>query len=178
MGPFPRAKGDLWYLLVSIDYMTKLVEAKAMSTINQQGIDKRLKNRKSKWPEELPSVVWSYRTSPRTSTGETPFKLDYGIEAILPIEVGSPSHRAIIFDEKGNKEELITNMELINEVRDQVVEKMEKYKQKTREHFSKKSRVKNFQVGDLVLRDTQASDPTNTGKIIPKWEGHTRSKKS
>ncbi|XP_074327822.1 uncharacterized protein LOC141665739 [Apium graveolens] len=111
------------------------------------------------------------RTSPRTSTGETPFKIDYGTEAMLPIEVGSPSHRAINFDEEANKEGLRTNIELIDEVRDQAVERMEKYKEKTREHFSKKSRVRNFQVGDLVLRDTEASDPTNTGKLMPKWEG-------
>ncbi|XP_074374866.1 uncharacterized protein LOC141716103 [Apium graveolens] len=109
-------------------------------------------------------------TSPRTSTGETPFKLAYGTEAMLLIQVGSPSHRAINFEEEAN-EELKTNMELIDEVRDQAVEMMEKYKEKIREHFSKKCRVKNFQIGDLVLRDTEASDPTNTGKLMPKWEG-------
>ncbi|XP_074346516.1 uncharacterized protein LOC141685307 [Apium graveolens] len=35
MGPFPRAKGDLRYVLVAIDYMTKREEAKAMRMINQ-----------------------------------------------------------------------------------------------------------------------------------------------
>ncbi|XP_074342414.1 uncharacterized protein LOC141679960 [Apium graveolens] len=90
---------------------------------------------------------------------------------MLPIEVGSPSHGAINFDETANEEGLRTNMELIDEVRDQDVARMEKYKEKKREHFSKKSRVKKFQVGDLVLRDTEASDPTNTEKLMPKWKG-------
>ncbi|XP_074323402.1 uncharacterized protein LOC141660323 [Apium graveolens] len=44
MGPFPRAKRDLMYLLVSIDYMTKWVEAKAMRTINQQDCIKFMEN--------------------------------------------------------------------------------------------------------------------------------------
>ncbi|XP_074346651.1 uncharacterized protein LOC141685450 [Apium graveolens] len=158
MGPFPRAKGDLRYLLVSIDYMTKWVEAKAMRTINQQDCIKFMDN-----------ILM--RTSPRTSTRETPFKLAYGTEAMLPIEVGYPSHRAINFEEDANAEGLRTNMKLIDEVRDQAIERMEKYKEKIREYFSKKSKVKNFQVGDLVLRDTEASDPTNTGKLMPKWEG-------
>ncbi|XP_074355737.1 uncharacterized protein LOC141695388 [Apium graveolens] len=119
----------------------------------------------------FPRAKADLKTSPRTSTGETPFKLAYGTEAMLPIEVGSPSHRAINFEEEENEEGLRTNMELIDEVRDQAVERMEEYKEKTREHFSKKSRVKNFQVGELVLRDTEASDPTNTGKLMPNWEG-------
>ncbi|XP_074323556.1 uncharacterized protein LOC141690856 [Apium graveolens] len=134
-------------------------------------IEKRLKEIKSKWLEELPSVLWYYRTSPRTRTRETPFKLAYGTEAMLLIEVVSPSHRAINFDEVANEEGLRTNMEIIDEVQDQAIAKMERYKEKTREHFSKKSRVKSFQVGDLVLRDTEASDLTNTGKLMPKWEG-------
>ncbi|XP_074362421.1 uncharacterized protein LOC141702693 [Apium graveolens] len=135
-----------------------------------RGIEKRLKESKSKWPEELSSVLRSYRTSPWTSIGETPFKLAYGTQAMLPIEVRSPSHRAINFDEISNEEGLRTNMELIDELWDQAVVRMEKYKEKMKEHFNKKSIVKYFQVGDLVLRDIEASDPTNIGKLIPKWE--------
>ncbi|XP_074351304.1 uncharacterized protein LOC141690396 [Apium graveolens] len=100
-----------------------------------------------------------------------PFKLAYGTEAMLPIKVGSPSHRAINFEEVANEEGLRTNLELIKEVRDQAIARMERYKEKTKQHCSKKSWVKNFQVRDLVLRDTEASDPTNTEKLMPRWEG-------
>ncbi|XP_074343205.1 uncharacterized protein LOC141681412 [Apium graveolens] len=116
-------------------------------------------------------MLWAYRTSPRTSTGETPFELAYGMEAMLPNEVGSPSHREINFDEIANEEGLRTNIELIDEARDQAIIRMEKYKEKTKEHFIKKSMFKNFQVGDLLLRDTEDSDPNNTGKLMPKWDG-------
>ena len=32
----------------------------------------RLEGAKGIWPDELPSVLWAYRTTARTSTGETP----------------------------------------------------------------------------------------------------------
>ena len=48
-------------------------------------------NAKGAWPEELPNVLWAYRTTAKTSTGETPFKLTYDIEAVIPIEVGITS---------------------------------------------------------------------------------------
>ncbi|KAI3684597.1 hypothetical protein L6452_33821 [Arctium lappa] len=54
-------------------------------------IKKRLKAAKGKWVEELPSVLWVNCTTPRTSTGQTPFSLVYGCEAVLPIEVRLPT---------------------------------------------------------------------------------------
>jgi hypothetical protein len=39
------------------------------------------------WMKELPSVVWSLRTTPSRATGFTPFFLVYGAEAILPTAI-------------------------------------------------------------------------------------------
>ncbi|KAA3483548.1 RNA-directed DNA polymerase (Reverse transcriptase), Ribonuclease H [Gossypium australe] len=47
------------------------------------------------WHEKLPFALYAYRTSVRTSTGETPFSLVYGMEAVLPIEVEIPSLRLL-----------------------------------------------------------------------------------
>ena len=45
------------------------------------------------WPEELPSVLWAYKMTVRTPTGETPFRLTYGNEAVIPAEIGLTSPR-------------------------------------------------------------------------------------
>jgi transposase InsO family protein len=64
-----------------------------------QGLKLRIYNDLNKfgkrWMKELPSVVWSLRTTPSRSTGFTPFFLVYGAEAILPtdLEYGSPRTR-------------------------------------------------------------------------------------
>jgi transposase InsO family protein len=60
-----------------------------------QGLKPRIYNDLNKfgrrWMRELPSVVWSLRTTPSRATGFTPFFLVYGVEAILPtdLEYGS-----------------------------------------------------------------------------------------
>jgi transposase InsO family protein len=46
-----------------------------------------LKKHGKKWIDELPCALWGNRTSPSRATGETPFFMVYGAEAILPPEV-------------------------------------------------------------------------------------------
>jgi hypothetical protein len=52
--------------------------------------------------KEIPSVVWSLRTTPSRSTGFSPFFLVYGAEAVLPtdLEYGSPRTKA--YDDRSN----------------------------------------------------------------------------
>lgn len=46
-------------------------------------LKKRLEGTKGLWADEFPNVLLAYRTTPRRSTGETPFLLTYGGEAII-----------------------------------------------------------------------------------------------
>jgi hypothetical protein len=52
--------------------------------------------------QELPSVIWSLRTTPSRATGFTPFFLVHGAEAVLPtgLEYGSPKAKG--YDENTN----------------------------------------------------------------------------
>ena len=69
-------------------------------------IKSRLVGAKGTWPEELPSVLWAYKTIARTPTGETPFSLTYSTEVVIPIEVGLTSLRREFFDEQINDDQL------------------------------------------------------------------------
>ncbi|XP_072060323.1 uncharacterized protein [Arachis hypogaea] len=60
------------------------------------GLKKRLDNKKGAWADELASVLWSYRTTEQSSTKETPFRLTYGLDAVIPVEVGEPSPRLLL----------------------------------------------------------------------------------
>ena len=53
----------------------------------------KLGGAKGAWSEELPSILWVYKTAVRTPIGETPFKLTYGTEAVIPVKVGVASIR-------------------------------------------------------------------------------------
>jgi transposase InsO family protein len=66
-------------------------QAEVFNKIILSGIKKKLEEAKGKWVEELPSILWTHRTTIRKSTGETPFALAYGVEAVIPLEVGIPT---------------------------------------------------------------------------------------
>ena len=40
---------------------------------------------KDDWDEKVPVVLWAYRTTYKKETNQTPFKLVYGQEAIVPL---------------------------------------------------------------------------------------------
>ena len=79
------------------------------------------------WLDELPSVLWAYRTTTRSLTRETPINLTYGTEAVIPVEIGLTSIRKEFFDEHSNNDQLKLNLDCLDEVRDQASQRMAKY---------------------------------------------------
>ena len=90
-------------------------QAKTVNKIIVNGLKKRLDDAKGRWVEELPHVLWTYRTTPRQSTGETPFSMTYGAEAVIPLEIGFPTLRANAFTSDGNDGLLGKSLDLIEE---------------------------------------------------------------
>ena len=79
-------------------------QAEAVNKVIVSGLKKRLDDAKGRWVEELPHVLWTYRTTPRRSTGETPFAMTYGAEAVIPLETNFPTLRINSFTLSNNDE--------------------------------------------------------------------------
>ncbi|KAL0401373.1 UNVERIFIED_CONTAM: hypothetical protein Slati_4167200 [Sesamum latifolium] len=134
-----------------------------------QGIKRRQERLGENWAEELTSVLWAYRTTPRGSTGESHFSLVYGTEAIIPAELGIPSHRVMNFSEECNENLLRENLDLIEELREKAFLRIQRYKNIMINSYNKRVKSRSFQVGYLVLR--RADGLKSIGKLDPTWEG-------
>uniref|UniRef100_A0A2N9HHU0 Uncharacterized protein n=1 Tax=Fagus sylvatica TaxID=28930 RepID=A0A2N9HHU0_FAGSY len=135
-------------------------------------IKTRLEGAKGLWPEELPSILWAYRTTVRIPTGETPFRMTFGSEAVVPVEIGLTTFRTSAYDEQENEEQLRLNLDLIDEVRETAETRMKRYQEKMARHYNSRVKPRQLSVGDLVLRKvTLATKNPSEGKLGPNWEG-------
>ena len=93
-------------------------QAKAVNKVIVNGLKKRLNDAKGKWVEELPHVLWTYWTTPRRSTGETPFSMTYRAEAMIPLETGFPTLMTSLFAPDSNDNLLEKSLDLVEEQRE------------------------------------------------------------
>ncbi|XP_075655021.1 uncharacterized protein LOC142625215 [Castanea sativa] len=102
----------------------------------------KLDDAKGAWSEKWPNVLWAYRTTTRTLTGETLFRLTYGTEAVIPVKVGITSMRREMFHEESNDEQIRVNLDCLDEVREKASEKMMKYQKKMIEYYNKRVKLR------------------------------------
>ncbi|VFQ81979.1 unnamed protein product [Cuscuta campestris] len=88
---------------VSVAYPQANGQVENVNRMIISGIKKKLLSEGSKWVDELPRILWTYRTTPRRATGDTPFCLAYGFEAWAPAEMVIPTRREITYDPEVNE---------------------------------------------------------------------------
>ena len=81
------------------------------------GLKKKLDDAKSGWLEIVPEVLWSIRTTHHWATGEMPFSLTYGAEAIILAEIGVHTHYYSTFSTEQNEEQLRLDLDILEEKR-------------------------------------------------------------
>ncbi|XP_057497351.1 uncharacterized protein LOC130782072 [Actinidia eriantha] len=136
------------------------------------GIKKRLEKAKGKWVEELPNILWAYRTTPRKATNEMPYALAFGFKTVIPLEISLPTIWIEAYDANHNEEVLAQDLDLVEERRENALIQMADYQKQLAKTYNQKVQRRDITVGDLVLRKAigNIKDPTDE-KIGPNWEG-------
>ena len=115
-------------------------------------------------------VMTLYRTTPKISTGESPYSLVYRIEVVIPTEVISSTLRAR--DESQNSKAVTLSLNLLEEKREQTLIRMAYYHNQIVKYNNKKVQRMEFKPSDLVLRKVfQNTQKNGARKFRASWEG-------
>ena len=132
-------------------------QAEAVNKVMVNGLKKRLDDLKGRWVEDLPHVLWKYRTTPRWSTRETPFSMTYGVKAVIPLETSFPMLRTSTFTRSNNDELLGKSLDLIEERREKAMIQLTYYHQKLKQGYDANVKLQPLMPRDLVLRKVLGS---------------------
>jgi uncharacterized damage-inducible protein DinB len=90
------------------------------------------------WVKEIPSVLWSLRTTLNHSVDFTPFFLVYGAEAVLPTNIEFDALRVVQYTQEQAKEAHEDNTNLHEEARELALSRTALYQQQLRHYHSQK----------------------------------------
>ncbi|KAK2455906.1 hypothetical protein QL285_003321 [Trifolium repens] len=164
-------------LLTSTPYYAQAngqVEAANKIIINL--IKKHIAQKPRNWHKTLDQVLWACRNSPKESTNTTPFRLTYGHDAVLPVEIHLQLARVqrqmeIPLDHyyQMMSDELVD----LDEERLSALEVLTKQKERVAKAYNKKVKSKSFNIGELVWKVILPMDKKDRilGKWSPNWEG-------
>ncbi|XP_072087057.1 uncharacterized protein [Arachis hypogaea] len=128
------------------------------------------------WHQTLSQVLWAYRNSPKGSTGTTPYKLVYGHDAVLPINIYLQSIRVARQDDIPIVDHWNSLHDELNELDDErlrALERVIRQKEIMSKSYNRRVKAKTFVVGDLVWKTILPIEKKSKtyGKWSPTWEG-------
>ena len=108
---------------------------------------------------------------PHKPIGMSPFTITYGVEAIIPTEIGMPTIRTYTL-EQGSIELMIKKLDTVDELRESAAIRIASYQDRLERSYNKRVNPRAFHPEDLVLRRVfeNTTNPT-VGKFQPNWEG-------
>ncbi|XP_020211764.1 uncharacterized protein LOC109796505 [Cajanus cajan] len=163
---------QLQHKVTSVEHPQTNGQAESANKVILAELKKRLGKAKGAWVEQLPEVLWAYRCTPQSTTQETPFRLVYGSDAMIPVEIRETSFHRAHYDESNNEAELRANLDIVGEIRDRALVVAEATKQRYKRRFDSKVKPREFRGGDLVWRTTgEARKDARQGKLAPNWDG-------
>jgi hypothetical protein len=120
------------------------------------GLKKRLYDKNSKkggkWIDEVSLVIWGLHTQPSKATGQSPFFLVYGSEAILPADVMWKSPRLEMFEEGEADTARHLELDSAEEIKYNILFQSAHYLQGVCRYHNRNVQRHSFNVGDMVLR--------------------------
>ncbi|XP_050889173.1 uncharacterized protein LOC127094375 [Lathyrus oleraceus] len=164
-------------LLTSTPYYTQAngqveVGNKVVIGIIKNHVGKKPRN----WHKKLDQILWACRTSPKEAINTTPFRLTYGHDTVLPIEIYLQStriqrHHEIPSESYWNM--MLDELVYLDEERLSALELLKRHKKRVEKSYNKRVKVKLFLTGYLVWKVILPMDRKDRafGKWSPKWEG-------
>jgi hypothetical protein len=128
---------------------------------------------KTSWHIMLFSALWTYRTSVKSAIGFTPFRLVYGVEAILPIECEIPSLKLVVelLPNTSAEEEHLLYLMRLDKTRHDATLVIEAQKKHVKTQYDKHVKPRIFSKVDLVILYEQDRDMLGAGKFDAMWRG-------
>jgi hypothetical protein len=135
---------------------------------------KLLEENKRSWDYKLKFVLWDDRIHTKKSIGTSPFQLVYGIDEILPTQLGLPVLKFLQeeLEEPNDIQRKCFQIIEVQQKREKLNEEYESYQSKVKEEFDKKTKKDSFKAIDVVLRwDSRREDKSKYGKFDNLWFG-------
>jgi hypothetical protein len=123
----------------------------------------------SKWIKELPNALWGLRTQPSKPTGQSPYFLVYGSEAILPADIMWDSPAVEQYDEGISEDSRRVDIDRLEEARCVALVQSARYLEGIQRYHDHNVKKRSFNVGDLVPRHIQNTEGLH--KLSSPWEG-------
>ena len=126
----------------------------------------------SQWDRFLPGILWAYRNTPHTSTGEKPSFLLYGLDCRSPTEAAYlPTTDIHPIDVKDYREELMVSLTSARQIATSCIQRAQaRYK----EQYDRRAREVTLSVGDWILVHFPQDESGRWRKLSRPWHGPYR----